>query len=90
MSPNKGDLILVRWNSKRTCPAMVIEGHLIYKQPAKNGNVWVYWFGEHKVSEVGFHILSENKLQESNKMFLCTLSTHMYDISPKLALTYFN
>ena len=51
--------------SKTWFPAMVVDGFLAKVNPPRTGNLWVYWFGDHKVSEVRFYQMNRDAINWS-------------------------
>ena len=52
---SEGSLGKLVWGcigDQRWWPGMVIHGDLCGCRPAKAGHLWVFWFGDHKISEV--------------------------------------
>ncbi|XP_046552801.1 DNA (cytosine-5)-methyltransferase 3B-like [Haliotis rubra] len=52
VEPNYGKLVWARLCGERWWPGTVVKGTLIYLQSQKSASSWVYWFGDHKVSQV--------------------------------------
>ncbi|KAG1670258.1 DNA (cytosine-5)-methyltransferase 3A [Nymphon striatum] len=47
-----GEIVWAKLGSTRWWPAMVVWGEDCGQAPAHNGQVWVFWFGDHKISEL--------------------------------------
>ncbi|XP_064629302.1 DNA (cytosine-5)-methyltransferase 3B-like [Lineus longissimus] len=50
--PLLGKLVWARFGGHRWWPGIIVRGNMCYLRTAKYGNSWIYWFGDHKVSEV--------------------------------------
>ncbi|XP_048240340.1 uncharacterized protein LOC124113634 [Haliotis rufescens] len=52
IEPDYGKLVWARLSGERWWPGTIVKGTLIYLQSQKSASSWVYWFGDHKVSQV--------------------------------------
>jgi len=51
----QGDLVWAQLGARqRWWPAVIITAHDCGRSAVKDGHVWVFWFGDYKVSEVCF------------------------------------
>lgn len=58
-------------------PALVINGKTCGQKPAKHGQAWVYWFGDHKISMVvKTHLKFKKFVQNLKKKWLNTFLLH--------------
>ena len=51
-SSNFGDLVWAKFSSPVWWPAMIIPGPLCGMEPARSKYRWIFWFGDHRVSEL--------------------------------------
>ena len=47
-----GKLVWAKLSRQVWWPGMVIKGTYCGLKPARPGHLWIFWFGDHKVSEV--------------------------------------
>uniref|UniRef100_T1IZS9 DNA (cytosine-5-)-methyltransferase n=1 Tax=Strigamia maritima TaxID=126957 RepID=T1IZS9_STRMM len=47
-----GEVVWAKLGSTRWWPAILIWGSDCGQQPAHAGNTWIFWFGDHKISEI--------------------------------------
>ncbi|XP_041350770.1 DNA (cytosine-5)-methyltransferase 3B-like [Gigantopelta aegis] len=50
--PNYGKLVWARLAGERWWPGMVIKGSQVYLQGDNTNMSWIFWFGDHKVSQI--------------------------------------
>ena len=50
--PNYGKLVWARLAGEKWWPGMIIKGSQVYLQGDNENMSWIFWFGDHKVSQV--------------------------------------
>ena len=51
-SPRLGDIVWGKFGRKLWWPAIVVLGKMASMKPADKGSSWIFWFGDHKISQV--------------------------------------
>lgn len=64
MDASVGEIVWAKLGSTRWWPAMIVWGSDCGQQPARFSQTWVFWYGDHKISEV-----PRDKLVEFTKYF---------------------
>ncbi|CAC5368096.1 unnamed protein product [Mytilus coruscus] len=50
--PNFGQVVWGKLGRQRWWPAIVVEGYMVLRKQAEPGHSWLFWFGDHKITEV--------------------------------------
>ncbi|XP_052103473.1 uncharacterized protein LOC127736951 [Mytilus californianus] len=50
--PNFGQVVWGKLGRQRWWPAIVLEGYMVLRKQAEPGHSWLFWFGDHKITEV--------------------------------------
>ncbi|XP_071164263.1 putative leucine-rich repeat-containing protein DDB_G0290503 isoform X2 [Mytilus edulis] len=49
---NFGQVVWGKLGRQRWWPAIVVEGYMVLRKQAEPGHSWLFWFGDHKITEV--------------------------------------